>query len=214
MKKIDKLLVGYHGDRVGILSLTPDGRLCTFEYDKSWLAGGFSISLLELPLRPGIFVAKPMPFAGGFGTFEDSLPDGYGRYLLHKTLLREGINDSNLTVLDRLSIVGDAGMGALSYYPETRIISGEETEDFDMLQKKALEVLQEKEENSAKLLLFNSGNSGGVRPKAVFSDQEGLWLVKFRHTYDPSDIGLQEYRYNEAAVRCGPHPYVATLRCP
>ncbi len=203
MKKIDKLLVGYHGDRVGILSLTPDGRLCTFEYDKSWLAGGFSISLLELPLRPGIFVAKPMPFAGGFGTFEDSLPDGYGRYLLHKTLLREGINDSNLTVLDRLSIVGDAGMGALSYYPETRIISGEETEDFDMLQKKALEVLQEKEENSAKLLLFNSGNSGGVRPKAVFSDQEGLWLVKFRHTYDPSDIGLQEYRYNEAAVRCG-----------
>lgn len=45
--------------------------------------------------------------------FEDSLPDGYGRYLLHKTLLRKGINDSELSSLDRPAIAGDSGMGAL-----------------------------------------------------------------------------------------------------
>lgn len=75
--------------------------------------------------------------------------------------------------------------------------------DFDLLQSKALEVLREQQDTDAGLLLYNSGNSGGCRPKAVFSDSEGHWLVKFRHTYDPSDMGMQEYRYNELARRCG-----------
>ena len=89
MKNIDKITVKYHGLEVGTLSLTPDNRLCAFEYNKNWLMEGFSISPLELPLKPGLFVAKPQPFNGNFGIFEDSLPDGYGRYLLHKTLLKE-----------------------------------------------------------------------------------------------------------------------------
>lgn len=53
------------------------------------------------------------------------------------------------------------------------------------------------------MLLYNSGNSGGARPKAIFSDSEGHWIIKFRHTYDPADMGIQEYRYNEIARKCG-----------
>ena len=200
---IDKLIVKYHDEVVGILSLTPDNRLCVFEYDKTWLSGGFSISPLELPLRPGLFIAKPTPFYGNFGVFEDSLPDGYGRYLLHKALLREGIDDRMLTSIDRLSIVGQGGMGALCYEPVTQIGSKEETPDFDLLQEKALQVLKEHEDSDAGMLLYNSGNSGGCRPKAIFSDKDGHWLVKFRHTYDPMDMGLQEYHYNEVARQCG-----------
>lgn len=203
MKKIERLSVNYHDRSVGTVSLTPDNRLCVFEYDRGWLSDGFSISPLELPLKPGLFMAKPTPFCGGFGIFEDSLPDGYGRYLLHKALLREGIDDSNLSVLDRLSIVGSGGMGALTYAPVSSVVSGEETADFDLLQQKALEVLRERQDDDAGLLLFNSGNSGGARPKAVFSDEEGHWLVKFRHTYDPRNIGIQEYEYNETARKCG-----------
>lgn len=203
MKKTELLTVKYHGRTVGTLSMSPDNRLCVFEYSKGWLADGFSISPIELPLKAGLFIAKPTPFYGGFGIFEDSLPDGYGRYLLHKALLREGINDADLSVLDRLSIVGADGMGALTYTPETSIVTGIGTSDLEMLQAKALEVLREKQDEDAELLLFNSGNSGGARPKAVFSDPDGHWLVKFRHTYDPHDIGLQEYQYNQAAKRCG-----------
>ena len=88
--KTDKLTVKYHNRVVGTLSLTPDDRLCAFEYDNAWLSEGFSISPLELPLKTGLFIAKAQPFHGNFGIFEDSLPDGYGRYLLHKALLREG----------------------------------------------------------------------------------------------------------------------------
>ncbi len=205
MKQIDSLIVKYHHEVVGTLSLSTDGKVCTFEYDKQWLANGFSISPLELPLRPGLFIAKPTPFHGNFGIFEDSLPDGYGRYLLHKALLKEGINDFDLSALDRLSLVGDEGMGALTYEPMTSIQTKEPSSDFDMLQTKALEVLREQQDTDAGFLLYNSGNSGGCRPKAVFSDNEGHWLVKFRHTYDPKDMGQQEYSYNELARKCGIH---------
>jgi serine/threonine-protein kinase HipA len=203
MKKIDKLIVRYHGNPVGTLSLTPDGKLCAFEYDNTWLNSGFSISPLELPIKPGLFVAKPQPFAGNFGVFEDSLPDGYGRYLLHKTLLKIGINDTELSALDRLSLVGNGGMGALTYEPENSIIMQTDTSDFDFLQAKALEVLSERTTDDTELLLFNSKNSGGCRPKAIFSDDQGHWLIKFRHTYDPIDMGAQEYHYNEIARNCG-----------
>ena len=201
--KTDKLMVKYHDRTVGTLTLTPDDRLCAFEYDSTWLSDGFSISPLELPLKAGLFIAKHQPFHGNFGIFEDSLPDGYGRYLLRKALLREGINDDNLSALDRLSIVGNSGMGALTYHPETKVIKDSEILDFDLLQEKALQVLKEQQDTDAGLLLYNSGNSGGARPKAIFSDNEGHWLIKFRHYYDPTDIGQQEFHYNEVAKRCG-----------
>ena len=201
--KIDKLTIKYHDNIVGMLSLTPDDRLCAFEYDRTWLADGFSISPLELPLKTGLFIAKPQPFHGNFGIFEDSLPDGYGRYLLHKALLREGINDADLSAIDRLSIVGDGGMGALIYHPETVVVKENNITDFDLLQQKALEALKEQQDTDAGLLLYKSGNSGGARPKAVFSDSEGHWLIKFRHYYDPVDIGQQELHYNEVAKQCG-----------
>lgn len=203
MITIEKLTIKYHGNTVGTATLSPDNLRVVFEYDPRWIAEGFSISPLELPLKSGLFVAKPDPFRGNFGIFEDSLPDGYGRFLLHKKLLHEGINDNDLTALARLSIVGDNSMGALTYEPQTIIDNEPQISDFDLLQKKALEVLREQQDTDAGLLLYNSGNSGGCRPKALFSDADGHWLVKFRHTYDPKDKGLQEYRYNEAARHCG-----------
>ena len=62
MKRIDKLTVKYNGINVGTLSLTPDNRLCAFEYDKAWLTEWFSISPLELPLKQGLFIAQAEPF--------------------------------------------------------------------------------------------------------------------------------------------------------
>lgn len=200
----DIITVKYHGKSVGTLSLTPDNRLCVFQYDASWLAEGFSISPFDLPLKPGSFLARPTPFAGDFGIFEDSLPDGYGRYLLSKALAKEGVDDKKLSALDRLSLVGESGMGALTYHPAANLMEkAPRIENFDTLQQKALEVLREKQADDAGLLLFNSGNSGGARPKAVFSDATGHWLVKFRHTYDSHDMGQQEYLYNETARACG-----------
>lgn len=189
--------------KVGNLTMTPDNKLCAFQYDKEWLLSGFSISPLELPLKPDLFIAKLEPFWGNFGIFEDSLPDGYGRYLLNRVLRKQGIDDSMLTPIQRLSIVGNSGMGALSYLPESLIGKEKTLPELDYLQQLALDVLSEKTDNGADILYFNSGNSGGCRPKCLYRDEEGAWLVKFRHTYDPKDMGQMEYRYNEIARSCG-----------
>lgn len=203
MKICDNIEIRFHGDKVGELSLSPDNKCCVFEYSSRWLVEGFSISPLELPLKQGVFVAKPTPFAGNFGIFEDSLPDGYGRYLLHKSLMKGGIDDTNLTSLDRLSIVGENGMGALTYHPTNDIFIRDTKRDLDYLQGVALEVLREYSDENAQMLLYNSGNSGGARPKVIYSDCNGHWLVKFRHTYDPVNVGQDEYKYNEIARDCG-----------
>lgn len=203
MNLVNKLSVIYHDRKVGVLSSTPDNRCCAFQYDKEWLVTGFSISPLDLPLKPDLFIAKPEPFWGNFGIFEDSLPDGYGRYLLNRLLKKRGIDDSTLTSIQRLSIVGTSGMGALCYLPESYIGEEKSLPDLDDLQQIALEVLSEKSEEGEDVLYFNSGNSGGCRPKCLWHDDEGAWLVKFRHTYDPKDMGKMEYLYNKVARQCG-----------
>lgn len=203
MKLVNKLAVIYHNQKVGELSMTPDNLRCAFQYDKNWLATGFSISPLELPLKPDLFIAKPEPFWGNFGIFEDSLPDGYGRYLLNVLLKKQGINDAELTPIQRLSIVGCSGMGALCYIPETYVGEQKYLPELDELQQMALDVLSEKSDKDEDVLYFNSGNSGGCRPKCLLQDAEGEWLVKFRHTYDPMDMGDMEYRYNQTARQCG-----------
>lgn len=203
MKQVDKLSVFYRDLLVGLLRMSPDGRRCVFQYDRDWLRTGFSISPRQLPLKDELFIAPEEPFYGNFGIFEDSLPDGYGRYLLHRILKKQGISDSSLSPLQRLSIVGSSGMGALSYLPESYVSEDKELPDLDALQESALAVLSEKQSDDAELLYFNSGNSGGCRPKCLMSDAEGHWLVKFRHSYDPKDMGSMEYQYNQAARACG-----------
>lgn len=203
MKLTDKLAVFYHDRKVGELRMTPDNTRCAFQYEKEWLASGFSISPIELPLKPDLFIAKPEPFYGNFGIFEDSLPDGYGRYLLNRLLKKRDIDDRMLTPVQRLSIIGSSGMGALCYVPETYVGENKSLPELDTLQQLALEVLEEKVNEGEDVLYFNSGNSGGCRPKCLYRDEEGAWLVKFRHIYDSFDMGQMEYEYNLAARKCG-----------
>lgn len=202
IKNVQAVSVVYHGRKVGTLSMG-NRSTCQFEYDKEWLSNGFSISPLQLPLKAGLFTANYQPFNGNFGIFEDSLPGGYGEYLLRKVLKNSGIEPLGLTPVQWLSIVGSSGMGALCYEPETKLIREDSQRSLDEMQQMALDVLSEKTNENAEMLYFKSGNSGGVRPKCIFSDAEGHWLVKFRHTYDPKNIGQLEYDYNKVARQCG-----------
>ena len=203
MKLVDKLSVILNGKKVGTLAMTPDSNLCAFEYDKEWISSGYSISPIELPLQTAMFIANPTPFEGNFGIFEDSLPDAYGRYLLNRMLKKQGIDERLLTPVQRLSIVGSSGMGALCYIPESFIGEEKALPELDELQQIALDVLSEKSDKDEDVLYFNSGNSGGCRPKCLLKDSDGEWLVKFRHTYDPQNMGRMEYQYNQIAQRCG-----------
>lgn len=206
MKDIQKITVSIDGRTVGTLQMTPERERCVFEYDKDWIAFGFSLSPWELPLQRGLIFSKENCFGGGFATFEDSMPDGYGLYLLDRMLRAEGSSLAGLSPLQRLSLVGNSGMGALCYKPEAfkEHIAAITAHDFDELQRKALEVLAEKSDADVSFLYYNSRNSGGARPKAVYKASDGTeWIVKFRHIYDHSNIGAIEYRYMKTAQKCG-----------
>ena len=188
---IDKLLsvhVLYHGKKVGTLTCSKRG-VCSFEYDKKWLVEGFSISPLKLPLKSGIFTADYQPFNGNFGVFEDSLPGGYGEYLINKVLKKNSIDYQSLTPVQKLSLVGSGGLGALCYIPENKVIDDSFDGSFDQMQQIINDVLSEKTDSAAGMLFNKSGNSGGARPKCLYTDQDGHWIVKFRHIYDRKDIG-------------------------
>ena len=208
MVDVKKIQVLYRNLPVGVLQMDAAQGVCVFEYDKAWLAEGFSLSPTELPLQSGLFYADKDKLGGAFATFEDSMPDGYGLYLLDRILRKKGSSLQELTPLQRLSIIGNGGMGALTYQP---VMSGfqaqkelEGEQQLDILQEEALKVLSEKSGGDASLLYYNSANSGGARPKTVMRSQDGShWLVKFRHTYDLSDIGRAEFLYMQTARECG-----------
>ena len=204
MLKLPKSLkVQFHGNNVGTLSMTPDNSRCVFEYDKQWIASGFSISPLELPLQSGLQTARTNKFYGDFAIFEDSMPDGYGNYLLDRILRKYGISLSEMNPVERLSFVGTKGMGALCYVPQMQINTRRDSATLDEMQQDALDVLSEKDISKAETLYVNSGNSGGCRPKCLWNDEEGKWLIKFRHTYDSPEIGREEYETLQLARRCG-----------
>lgn len=199
---IQALEVSCQGRKVGMLTLSTRG-CCVFEYDKEWLAEGYSISPLKLPLKAGMIEADYQPFQGNFGIFEDSIPGGYGQYLLTRILEKANLSYRRLTPLQQLGIVGSSGMGALCYHPEIKVVSEQPFSSLDELQEMALQVLSEQTVDNADLLYFRSGNSGGVRPKTLWRDGDDHWIVKFRHTYDSLNIGKIEFLYNQAAKACG-----------
>lgn len=204
MNSIKQIEVIYKSRLVGRLALTKE-HLCAFEYSTEWISSGFSISPFELPLRSGVFIAKPRPFDGGFGVFDDCLPDGWGLLILDRYLQQHGINTRTLTLLDRLALVGSTGRGALEFRPDKSVVSKQEYADFEKLALEAERILDSEEYIGEGIEEFQQrgGSPGGARPK-IFTQYNGKeWLVKFRAKQDPTSIGRDEYKYSLLAKECG-----------
>lgn len=162
--KVEK--VALNGIPLGRLALRPD-RLCAFEYDSQWLEKGVSISPVNIPIQPGLFNAKRDPFNGLFGVFSDSLPDGWGTLLIDRWLHGQGIEPASISVLDRLTLVGSNGMGALTYEPDHGIQHTKDHPDIDQLALNVQKVLTEEEDVNLEQLIRMGESSGGARPKVM-----------------------------------------------
>jgi serine/threonine-protein kinase HipA len=191
-----------HGKNAGRLGLAKSG-VYVFEYGRDFLETGFPISPVHLPLRPGVFTARPEPFAGMFGVFADSLPDGWGRLLIDRLLLKNRIDPGSLTQADRLSLVGKNGMGAIEYRPENNMFKGSFKASVKMLAAEIKKVLNENYTGHIEMLVKKGGSSGGARPKALVDIKGEAWIVKFPNSGDAEDSGLMEYEYSLAAKKCG-----------
>ncbi len=202
MENIKSLQVFYNNIKVGNLAVLPNG-LTAFEYDDKWLLEGFSISPFSLPLMKKVFIPKIDPFEGLFGVFSDSLPDGWGRLLVDRMLSSQGINPREINPLNRLAIVGESGMGALTYRPEHNFQIKEDEKDYDKLAKACKELLNTNYSNDLDSLFMLGGSSGGARPKILTEVDGEEWIIKFPSTYDTKDIGKIEYLYSLCAKKCG-----------
>ncbi len=195
-------------------------RRVLFEYDASFIASEIEISPIKLPLRPGVSVADTTIFDGLFGVFNDSLPDGWGRLLLDRTVEKYGIHRGQLNPLDRLAYVGRHGMGALSYEPELSLENSDNAPlSLDKLAEESAAVLAGENEEVFEELLRLNGSSSGARPKIVaqvsadkkkiIHGQQELqpgfahWMIKFPSSQDARDVGAIEYAYSLMAKDAG-----------
>lgn len=203
MKKIELVEVYIYNELVGKIALTDKG-LCAFEYSTTFLQKGFSISPFELPLKPGVFVAKLHPFSGNFGVFDDCLPDGWGMIILERYLQKIGVRVRMLSLLDLLSIVGSSGRGALEFRPDQSIHTSQELQDFSYISNEAQKILRFSEYNAESIddLYRRGGSPGGARPKIFVMVDGKEWLVKFGAINDPIHIGEIEYTYSLLAKKC------------
>ena len=193
----NKILKVYYNDlSVGSLAETADGRVA-FEYDDLWVSKGFPISPFSLPLRKGVFVPGRDCPDGMFGVFRDSLPDAWGRLLVDRVLRKSGVNPADISMLDRLAIVGHSGMGALIYVPEWNIASEYEIGTLDEVAAACRSIFLNEETDYIDALYSMGGSSGGARPKILVSDHDGDWIIKFPSSYDSGEIGEQEYEYSK-----------------
>jgi serine/threonine-protein kinase HipA len=225
---VTALKVGLHfqEDTLAVGRLAFKEGVVYFEYDRAFLVKGLEISPLRLPLAPGLKAFNRSLFEGLPGVFNDSLPDGWGRLLLDRTLKQQGILPQTLSPLDRLAQVGRHGMGALVYepdYSDTPKSPGASL-DLDLVAEDTSRILEERPllgnpQDVLQELLSLGGSSAGARPKAMIgvdatrqrvthgispiADGFEAWLVKFPGSSDERDAGAVEYVYALMARQAG-----------
>lgn len=137
-----------------------------FQYDKEYLQRrNSSLAPFNLAFSKELQKAPKQPHYGLHGVFADSLPDGWGLYLLDRVLRKNGFNPQRVSALERLAVIGGNCLGALSYQPQTSL-NQSPTEDI-ALTALGKEAVKEFEGTETELIehLQTAGGSGGARPK-------------------------------------------------
>ncbi len=222
MASIKKLNISIQFDNKPIVvgEMIQDKQQIYFKYNDSFLDLKINISPFKLKLTNQLQSTENIPFNGLFGVFNDSLPDGWGKLLLDRTLTSKGISINKITPLDRLAYVGLKGKGALTYQPE--IINNfnfKNQLDLDKIANEVNLIINDKTDIILDELFQIAGSSGGARPKInigfnpitnhVIHHQEILpknyehWLIKYPSTFDQKDIANIEFAYYKMALDCG-----------
>ncbi|PMG85853.1 phosphatidylinositol kinase [Vibrio breoganii] len=154
------------GEKILVGKLVENSKQSFFQFDEAYLnAHPTSLAPFNLKADTNLQVAPKGPHYGIHGVFGDSLPDGWGLYLMDRVFRQNGHNPREVTALERLAYLGDRCLGALSYEPELDLLDeAKESIDIITLGRAAVE---EFEGTESALLdhLMNTGGSGGARPK-------------------------------------------------
>lgn len=222
MEHVKKIIVSvqFSKNEIELGELVSEGRDIYFKYYTDFINKGIEISPIKLKLNTTINKADAIPFDGLFGVFADSLPDGWGKLLLDKSLTAKGVDISNMTMLDRLAFVGSKGMGALIYKPEIDDGVHKQFEfELDKIAKATHKIISGTSIEILDELYILGGSSGGARPKIlvgynpktqhIIGTEKDLpphyehWIIKFPSSSDSLDIANIEYAYYKMALDAG-----------
>ena len=198
------------GRRIGAVSWIPERDLGVFQYDPEFVSSGIQVSPLTMPLRerPYEFPALAREtFSGLPGLLADSLPDKFGNALIDAWLARAGRRPDSFNPVERLSYLGQRGMGALEFEPLIHPqAKRNDALDVAELVKLANAVLNQREQLGGQLngendqqqiedIIRVGTSAGGARAKAILAwnsatgefrsgqvkQSEGFtnWLIKF-----------------------------------
>lgn len=224
------------GRRVGAIAAGSQ-RGYTFEYDPAWVRGGIQLAPLLMPVnaRTRLHTFPNLPentFHRLPPMIADSLPDKFGNAVVDAWLAVEGVAPTEVTALDRLTYLGERGLGALEYRPVQG--PGDPPSgalDLAELVRTARDAVagtltSDKESEAALRQIINVGTSaGGARAKAVInynpntdevraghttpSDGFDAWLLKFdgigmdKQLGDSQNYGRVEYAYSLMMAAAG-----------
>lgn len=200
---------------VGRLAMA-DG-LAQIEWSADVIRQGRRIDPLLYPPEPGLHAARGRAFEGLHGFLSDSLPDAWGRLLVKRHLEKLGVGIDTLSAVDRLALVGETGRGAMVYRPAITPPEDSDQIDLDALAEESRILLVGEDAGPIDMLVRLGGASGGARPKVhvgfapdgALAAERGVgdghedWIVKFRATGDPLDIGPVEEAYARMARTAG-----------
>ncbi len=108
------------GRTIGAVSLEEGARTSAFQYDPAFLASGFELSPIVMPLSRQIYQFPSLAqvsFHGLPGLLADSLPDKFGNALIDAWLATQGRRPESFNAIERLCYIGVRGMGALEFAP-------------------------------------------------------------------------------------------------
>jgi serine/threonine-protein kinase HipA len=215
MKLLNVVFNGW-GERWPLGVLADNGKDILFEYAPEALRRRVDLSPRHLPLRSEAFSGFPPHQQRLPGLVADSLPDGWGMLLMDKLFRKQG-RTQGISPLDRLALVGERGMGALSYVPpDPAQLSPEDLHLID-LAKAAHTLAQGKDSAILKQLVLLGGSPHGSRPKVLvqFDAASGQvstlddiawgrpWLIKFPAQSEHKEVCAIEHVYAELAHTCG-----------
>ena len=227
MRKLQVIYNGW-GERWPLGTLADTGRDIMFEYSSQAVERGLQLSPMHQPLpRAG---AAAVSFKGEAhscglpGFIADALPDGWGMLLMDRALRKLGRNPREASVLERLAIVGERAMGALSFEPSDEDILPAEKLQLKELAKEVIALQADKISGADKVyaqlrhLMQLGGSPQGARPKVLvdFNARTGQlssgmplagsatpWLMKFPAENEHREVCAIEELYARVARHGG-----------
>ena len=211
------------GRTIGAVALGDGQEVAAFEFDPAFARSGIEIAPLTMPLSTTVYTfpeLSRMTFQGLPGLLADSLPDKFGNALIDAWLATRGRTPDSFNAVERLSYIGQRGMGALEFEPTIGPRTRKATRiQVDQLVELASEILTQRTSfktsfdstNKAQALkdILRVGTSaGGARAKAVIAwnpatnevrsgqipTEDGFeyWLLKFDGVTGNRDKELED----------------------